>query len=180
MNFPKVRIASSLAALTLAATVGGCASGPAFLGGTSRNVSFTNVASTPLNVTFYVKADEMADTDAPTNTDTHDGGTFTRAKSFQLDRGETAKFSVARRATEGTNAGASVHVQVEAVSPSWQPVSDAYWLEILTNPPVSIVATGPSDKLTFDTGDGAVAVIPKREIDSGRFEHQVDATPSSD
>ncbi|MHC5114478.1 MAG: hypothetical protein ACYTGP_08635 [Planctomycetota bacterium] len=181
-RFPNGRLASVLAGLTLAA-VAGCASGPSFFGGSSRKVSFTNVASTPLNVTYYVKSEPMAMTAEGEAAPTESSGdaTFMPQKTFQLDRGESTSFSIARRATNGSNGSPTVHLRIEPVSPSWQPTDNPYWLEILTDPPVSIVATGSEGDLTFETGEGAVAEIPQSEIESGRFEHHVaGATPSSE
>ena len=44
-----------------------------------------------------------------------------------------------------------------------------HWLEVLTRPPVHIVASGRSDKLEFRSFEGEVAIIPDRERSGGRF-----------
>ena len=68
-----------------------------------------------------------------------------------------------------------MHVSVEPIGPSWQETSKQYWLELMTKPPVNIVATGSGNDLAFDTGRGAIAQIPPSKI--GTFEHRMaDAT----
>ena len=66
-----------------------------------------------------------------------------------------------------------MHIRIEPVSPSWQSTGKKYWLELLTQPPAKIVATGTADKLKFNTGIGAVAIIPEREVKRGRFVYKM-------
>ena len=62
-----------------------------------------------------------------------------------------------------------MHLQVETVSPTWIPTGQQYWLELLTHPPLHIVAGGREDKLDFKSFQGEVAIIPERERLNGRF-----------
>ncbi|MHC4710860.1 MAG: hypothetical protein ACYTA3_10720, partial [Planctomycetota bacterium] len=66
-----------------------------------------------------------------------------------------------------------VHIQVEEVSPTWVPTGKEYWLELLTKPPVHIVASGRGEKLEFKSFRGEVAIIPEGERADGRFEYRV-------
>ena len=66
-----------------------------------------------------------------------------------------------------------VHIQVEEVSPTWVPTGKQYWLELLTKPPVHIVASGRGEKLEFKSFRGEVAIIPEGEWADGRFEYRV-------
>ncbi|UCD74089.1 MAG: hypothetical protein JSV91_09895 [Phycisphaerales bacterium] len=172
-RFTNCRVGSVLAALVLAGAVGGCASAPAFLGGTSRKITLNNVSSTALNITFYVWTDPEMMQDADAGEQLDESGAFMSDKTIQLGRGETAKYSVARSAMNRADGGPVVHVKVQPVSPSWERAATEYWLEVLTDPPVSIVATGTADALAFNTGDGEVALIPSKELESGRFDHRV-------
>ena len=66
-----------------------------------------------------------------------------------------------------------MHVQVQTVTPSWEPPGKEYWLEVVTQAPVTIVATGEGEKLEFDSGAGEVALIPSKQLKKGRFEYTV-------
>ena len=86
-RFMNCRVGSVLAALVLAGAVSGCASAPAFLGGTSRKITLNNVSSTALNITFYVWTDPemMQGDDADEQFD--ESGAFICDKTMQLGRG---------------------------------------------------------------------------------------------
>jgi hypothetical protein len=172
-RFPNFRIGSVLAALVLAGTIGGCASGPAFLGGTSRKITLNNVSDTALNVSVFVWTDPQMQGGDATGEETGESGAFVCDKAFQLARGETGKYNLSRAAIMNAAGNPVVHIKVQPVSPSWQPAAAEYWLELLTDPPVSIVATGPAGALTFNAGEGQIALIPQGELDSGRFEHRI-------
>ena len=62
-------------------------------------------------------------------------------------------------------------IHVETVSPTWKPTGQQYWLELLTRPPMHIVAAGVPEKLYFKSFKGEVAIIPKREQD-GRYTYR--------
>jgi hypothetical protein len=171
------RTSTTLSALALAGAMTGCSSMPGFLGGTSNTLSFNNVSQAPLNVTYYLPAQMPAEWQGNPNEWDHDG-TFVSDRTFQIDKGETTNYKVA--GSRLGNGHLPVHIRVEPVSASWDDTTSTYWLEILTHPPVSIVATGPVDDLTFNTGTGAIAVIPNMEIEGGRFNHRMATVPETD
>ncbi len=120
-----------------------------------RSIQFTNVSDSWLNVRFFVGA-----TDA-----TKEGPNELLSKRlFQVPPGESAKFAPTRKL---------VHIQVQSITPTWEPPGKQYWLELLTHPPVHVVATGRSDKLDFKTGSGELAIIPERELAGGRFTYVI-------
>jgi hypothetical protein len=151
-----------LAGLTLAGVLGGCASMSSMFGSSASTVSFTNVSDSAVNVRFFVE---------DFGEDGTGSGQFTSVESFQVNRGDSADYKLSRSASFQANGEAVVHVQVSPVTPSWETKSRDYWLELLTQPPVSIVATGSVSDLTFNTGQGEIAVIPSKEIKG--FEHRV-------
>ncbi|MCH7798854.1 MAG: hypothetical protein IID28_10485 [Planctomycetes bacterium] len=96
-------------------------------------------------------------------------------KKFQIKPGETAEFSVNRK-TNGYGESALVHLQVQAVTPSWKPDAKRYWMELITEGPVKIVVRGEGEKLDFETGAGEVARIPGRAVKK-KFEYHVAGAP---
>ncbi len=144
------RIASLTACLALAGTLAGCSS--------SNKVTFTNVSESWVSVRFFVG--------------TGNGSTeLASKKQFQIRPGETARFSVPSR-TYSSGEPRLVHMKVQAVTPSWDPPGHQYWMELLTDSPIKIVARGKNEKLDFETGDGEVARIPNRQLKK-RFDYRV-------
>lgn len=139
-----------MTAIAVTAVLTGCA---------NSGVRFTNVSDTWLNVSFFVGTSEIGP-DAPED--------LYRCKSMQVEPGETARY---------TPAGDLVHIQVQAVSPTWVPTGRRSWLELLTTPPIHVVAGGRDDKLDFKSFHGEVALIPQKELDAGRFVYHQTAEP---
>jgi hypothetical protein len=137
------RAARWSATAAIAASLVGCA---------SSKIKFTNVSDVWLNAWFYVGAAEADVQEGPND--------LYRQRSIQVAPGGSASF----RPPPGL-----VHLQVETVSPTWVPTGREHWLEVLTRPPVHIVASGRSDKLEFRSFEGEVAIIPDRERSGGRF-----------
>jgi hypothetical protein len=157
---PRNRI-RRLARLAACVIVAGCLSGC----GASNKVTFTNVSESWLNVRFFVG--------------TTQGSTELLSKrTFQVKPGETAKFAITRSKSNRTGEHRLVHVQVEAVTPSWDPPGHQYWMELITEGPVKIVARGKGEKLDFETGAGEVARIPNKQLKK-RFEHRIAGAPTS-
>ena len=130
------------------------------LSGCSRSsIRFTNVSDSWLNVRFYVGS-----TDASAS---HPSDLY-RQRALQVEPGASADYRPSRNL---------VHIQVEQVSPTWTPTGKQYWLELLTKPPVHIVASGRGEKLEFKSFRGEVAIIPEGEWADGRFEHRVNGEP---
>ena len=132
---------------------------PVLTGCVDSGVRFTNVSDTWLNVSFYVGTSEIP-SDKP--------GDLYRQKSLQVEPGETARYKPS---------GSLVHVQVETVTPTWTPTGRHFWLEILTAPPIHVVANGRADKLDFKSFTGEIALIPQRELDTGRFVYHQSSKP---
>ncbi len=134
-----------------------CGAAVAALSGCSllgfESIQFTNVSETWLNVRFYSGESKTQEGAAAEMVSRH---------VYQIAPGASARFSPPREL---------VHIQVETVSPTWEPPGTQYWLELMTHPPVHIVATGKAERLDFQTGSGEVAIIPDRERNSGRFEY---------
>ncbi len=137
------RAARLSATAAIAACLVGCA---------SSRIKFTNVSDVWLNAWFYVGTAKADAQEGPSD--------LYRQRSIQVAPGGSASF----RPPPGL-----VHVQVENVSPTWVPTGREHWLEVLTRPPVHIVASGRSDKLEFRSFEGEVAIIPDRERGGGRF-----------
>lgn len=160
ITFPHTALALAGALLVL----GGCSS--------SREIAFTNVSNTALNIEFYA-----LDASAP-----NAGTTFVRQKRAQVATGDTVEYAVPKSA--GKDGGdVLVHMQIEPVVPSWEPDPMRYWLEMLTTPPITIVATGKSDAIVFETGTGSVVRIPKEQMEQGRYDYRlapVDEQASAD
>lgn len=124
-----------------------------------RGVKFTNASDSWLNVRFFVGA-----TDIPTEGINE----LYRQRTLQVKPGESASYSPSR---------SLVHIQVETVTPTWVPSGKQYWLELLTQPPVHIIAGGREEKIEFKSFSGEVAIIPERELQAGRFEYRSTSEP---
>ncbi len=147
----------SLAAACLVAGAGlsGCDS--------ASSVTFTNVSDSWLEVRFFVGKRPGSEQ-------------LVSQRTFQVRPSETTKFKVHRRASRGNTS--LVHMQVQQVTPSWEGPGKQHWMELLTQEPIKIVVSGAGDKLAFETGDGEVAEIPKREL-KRRFEYKIAGVPAS-
>ena len=143
------RVAALLGCATLCWGMGGCLPW-------SKSVRFTNVSKTWLNVRFY--AGEASVTDGQP-------ALLASRRAYQVGPGGSVAFSPSSKSM--------VHVQVEPVTASWAPAGRQYWLEVLTSPPVNVVASGDAGRLEFETGTDAIAEIPERERTSSRFEYTV-------
>lgn len=137
-------------ALAVAAVLPGCQ---------MSGVRFTNVSDTWLNVSFYVGASKNQ-ADEPED--------LYRSKSLMVEPGETVRFRPS---------GNLVHVQVETATPTWVPTGRQLWLELLTTPPIHVVANGRADKLDFKSFHGEIALIPQRELDAGRYVYHRTSKP---
>ncbi len=129
--------------------------------GTPSSVTFTNLSESWLDVRFFVGK-------GPGSQE------LVSQRTFQVRPSETTKFKVNRRAARGN--ASLVHMQVQQVTPSWEGPGKQHWMELLTQEPIKIVVSGTGDKLDFETGDGEVAEIPKREL-KRRFEYKVAGVP---
>ncbi len=137
-------------ALAAAAVLTGCQ---------KSGVRFTNVSDTWLNVSFYVGASESKTTESEN---------LYRSKSLMVEPGETVHFKPS---------GNLVHVQIETATPTWVPTGRQLWLELLTTPPLHVVANGRAEKLDFKSFHGEIALIPERELDAGRYVYHQTAKP---
>ncbi len=142
------RLAVVLLGVVCVATLGGCA--------WDKNIRFTNVSTSWVQVRFYVR----------------DKGTSPQSSAELVGR-RTVRIAPGGSASYVPYRANLVHVQVEPVTASWQPSGRQYWLELLREPPVNIVALGSSNKLTFETGPDTVAIIPDREITGGRYHYTI-------
>ncbi len=140
------RLAMALICAVCVITLGGCA--------WNKSIRFTNVSSSWVQVRFYVRGESNS---------SRPSTELVERRTVRIEPGGSISY-VPYRAD-------LVHVQVEPVTASWQPSGRQYWLELLREPPVNIVALGNSSKLTFETGPDAVAFIPDREITGGRFKY---------
>jgi hypothetical protein len=122
-------------------------------------VRFTNVSDTWLNISFYVGGSEIP-SDEPDD--------MYRRKTFMVEPGETVRYKPS---------GRLVHVQVETATPTWVPTGRQLWLELLTTPPIHVVANGRADKLDFQSFHGEIALIPQRELDAGRYVYHQTVKP---
>ena len=138
-------------ALAAAAVLTGCQ---------KSGVRFTNVSDTWLNVSFYVAASEIQTTEPED---------LYRHKSLMVEPGETVRYKPS---------GNLVHLHVETATPTWVPTGRQLWLELLTTPPIHIVANGRADKVDVKSFHGEIALIPQRELDAGRYVyHQTPKPP---
>ena len=147
----RIGLMAPLVGLSVVCGLGGCTMG--------KGIKFTNVSDTWLDVRYFV-GPKVEESDGTTD--------LYWKRTQQVKPGQTARF---------TPPNSLVHIRVETVTPSWEPASQSYWLELLTSPPVHIVATGRGDKLDFKTGSGEVAIIPERELTSGRYEYLLKEPP---
>ena len=130
------------------------------LGGCARSgIKFTNVSDSWLNVWFYVGPAESPE---PCPNDLY------RQRAMQVEPGASANYRPPFNL---------VHIQVVEVSPTWVPTGREYWLELLTHPPIHIVANGRGEKLEFKSFQGQIAIIPESERAAGRFEHRINGEP---
>ncbi len=149
-----LRVVRPVAALGVVCVLGGCN----LFGG----LKFTNVSDTWLNVRYYVGPDDRADKDQAQPQAAQQTHALYRHKELQVRPGT----SVSYRPPEDL-----VHVQVQTVTPTWEPTGKEYWLELLTEAPVHIVAGGQKDKIEFKSFEGEIAMIPERERKAGRYEY---------
>jgi hypothetical protein len=140
------RLAWLVAGVVTAGGLGGCS---------LSGIKFTNVSDSWLNVWVYAGTTE----DAAAGADD-----LYRQRALQIEPGTSAIYRLRHDL---------VHVQVETVSPTWVPTGKEYWLELLTHPPLHIVASGREDKLEFQSFRGEIAIIPQRELEGGRFTYHV-------
>ena len=115
-------------------------------------VSLTNVSDAWFDVTFFVEAT------------TQEGAASHRRligdTDLQIRPGETRSYALKRHPAYDERTRPLVHFRVRPVMPSWEESTTEYWMELLTLPPVTIVATGTARRIEFMTGDGALARIP--------------------
>ena len=149
-------LASVLGCVALAGGLSGCA--------TSNSIEVTNVSDSWLNVQFFVGTPDTASGKSPE---------LVADAKLQIEPGGRASYRPSRNTTYSSETSPLVHIRIEPVSPSWQSTGKKYWLELLTKPPAKIVATGTADKLSFNTGVGAVAIIPERQVKRGRFVYKM-------
>jgi hypothetical protein len=120
-----------------------------------RPIRFTNVSEDRLQVRFYVGEPRGAGR-VPAR--------LVSRRAYDLGPGGTVRYRPS---------GDIVHVQVAVLAPGRQDHPADYWLEVLTRPPVHIIATGDGDTLDFSAGSGELALIPRRELSGGRFEYRI-------
>ncbi len=149
-NRPRVPRLVMAAVLVAGAVLTGCG---------DSGVRFTNVSDTWLNVSFFVGTSEIG-SEKPED--------LYRQKSLQIEPGATARYKPT---------GGLVHVQVETVTPTWTPTGRDFWLEVLTTPPIHVVANGRADKLDFKSFHGEIALIPQRELHAGRYVYHQASKP---
>jgi hypothetical protein len=139
------RLAFMAIGIAVAGGLGGC---------TRSGIRFTNVSDSWLNVRFYV-----ASRDTPESGATN----LYRQRQLQFEPGASTCYRPPWNL---------VHIQVQEVSPTWVPTGQQYWLEVLTRPPVHIVANGRGEKLEFKSFQGQIAIIPEGELADGRFAYR--------
>ncbi len=150
MTRPIRSIVSVAAYVNLAGVMGGCSS--------SHQVTFTNVSESWLDLRFFVGTGQ-------------DSNELVSQKKFQVEPGETTQFSVSRK-IDFRGETALVHLQVQAVKASWERESKRYWMELITEGSIKIVARGSGDKLSFETGSGEVARIPSKAL-KRKYEYRI-------
>jgi hypothetical protein len=124
------------------------------------SVRFTNVSDTWLNVSFFVGTSEI---------ESKEPEDLFRRKSIQVEPGETARYRPM---------GDLVHIRVQPVGPTWVPTGGQAWVELMTLPPIHVVASGRPEKLEFQSFHGEIALIPQREIDAGRYVYHREVKPA--
>ena len=153
------RTSACMIALAAGLGLGGCQSTSLF-GGSSR-LSFHNASETAVNVDVFVR-------DGMPSSETE--GDFVSVWSTQVARGSSADYKLTHVPSWRADHDTTVHVQVRPVTPSWQVASASeYWFELLTHPPLSIVATGAADAMSFSSGSGQIAMVPSSTIDSSEY-----------
>ncbi len=143
--------------LTVLAVLSGCLP--------SNNVTFTNVSDSWLNVRFFVGYEGSNE--------------LVSEHRFQVAPGETARFRVRGQSNMLDTPPPLIHMQVETVTPSWEPPGNQHWLELLTLGPVNIVAGSRGGKIGFESGSGEVARIPSRQL-KYRFKYKIAGVPDTD
>ena len=158
-----------LAGVVLMTMAGGCQS--------KNAVEFTNVSDSWLNVRYYVAAPEAApDTMVETESAANN---FVSNEQMQIAPGSSADYVLTRNQNYDRKTYSRVHILVQPVSPSWEGEPKEYWLEMLTQPPTKVVATGTADRMTFITGDGAIAVIPDDKRAENTYDNVAKQSSSS-
>ena len=132
--------------------------------GTSQSVTFTNVSDSWLNVNYFV-ASPNARADGETILMVSDD-------AIQISPGQTVAYPLSRNSNYAKDRSPLVHIRVRPVTPSWEEIGTEYWMELLTHPPVTIVATGSGDRFEFMTGNGALALIPDTQVGDSRYAHK--------
>ena len=150
------RFAVMCACVAVLGALGGCSA--------PGDVTFTNVSESWLNVRFFVESGTGSDE-------------LVSKRNFQVRPGETTRFKIRRKSSRGT--AALVHMQVQNVTPSWNPPGRQHWMELLTQDPVKVVASGKGEKLEFEVGDGEVARIPNRQL-KRRFSYHIAGAPEEE
>lgn len=130
-----------------------------------QGVTFTNFSATWLNVNYFVEGleqDEFSNSIELISTNT-----------IQIPPGETVNYLLTLNSNYRKSEDQLVHIRVLPVTPSWETVEKEYWMELLTNPPVTIVATGLPGRIEFMTGNGAIALIPGSDFRKKQFDHKM-------
>lgn len=130
-----------------------------------RGVTFTNFSQSWLNVNYFVEGLEQDET-----SDTIE---LISVNNIQVPPGETVNYQLTRNSNYRKDGNQLVHIRVLPVTPSWEPVEKEYWMELLTNPPVTIVATGLPDRIEFMTGNGAIALIPSSDFRKKQYDYKM-------
>lgn len=131
----------------------------------SQSVTFTNFSASWLNVNYFVEGVEQDE-----SSDTIE---LISANTIQVPPGETVSYRLTRNSNYRKDGNQLVHIRVLPVTPSWETVEKEYWMELLTRPPVTIVATGMPDRISFMTGNGAIALIPSSDFRKKQFDHKM-------
>ncbi len=129
-----------------------------------RGVTFTNFSESWLNVNYFVEGLEQDESSETIE--------LVSANTIQVPPGETVNYLLARNSNYRKDGDQLVHIRVLPVTPSWETVEKEYWMELLTHPPVTIVATGMPDRISFMTGNGAIALIPSQDFRRRQFNHK--------
>ena len=159
MSYAKIVVRLAGAAV-LVSGLTGCSLSSLFGG-----VKFTNVSDSWLNVRYYTgTVPEVDGTDKPAD----DPQVLYRHKVLQVEPGNSVDY----RPPDDL-----VHIRVETVTPTWEPTGKQYWLELLTEAPIHVVAGGKG-KIEFKSFQGQIALIPDRQR-KARFEYKDPAERSA-
>ena len=153
---PTPRTLAVIAALVCVSAMTGCVG--------SNKIGFTNVTDVWLDVRVFVEAPDTEDS-SPSR--------FVSEDSLKVEPGKTVHYSLTRNSKYHAVDHPVVHVKVEPVTPSWEHADHPYWLELLSPPPVDIIASGASSKISFNFSQGSVQMIPEKMMKRKRFEHEV-------